>query len=498
MQRFGPIGPLGAVRRQRKLCNADLGGVTAAHFALDGNKEMEKDFAWLCSVLSVAGVRISVAETVFFAKEEAYLWVLTTKEGIFTRKSAFEESNLSASSIIQYFSQSQVLPNPVLCTAMVKGVRLQVTSERIEEAAALKGLFARCAYFQQTVDLGFAAVLYVVRAEMRGNEYQTYFTVRRNGEKDCGDMRLYCKLMVYVKVVLRAVESVRKRRVEALELEFTVGEEGKVWLLGSCGCRLGPATSSQHKGNIEKRKSERRNQGKGVEVPPIVTMKSPLPRLNTPIQFRFLTLPTFLPPQPTSNDPVPLQSLDPRPSIPSPLPQLSPKASRLSVRRPMNFYDSNFKEVLARTWARSKRWLSEDYDCIFLDLDTNVLKEEDPPSKIKRSNTLLRYSEQPSSRGKRQEGKEQEGKLRIETEKSALLRRSESLATSGHNSPTKPPTPPKRLKRHPTKSMSSIEKILALYASPRSIPRFPLKPLSTRHRKKHTLESKLLRRKRKV
>jgi len=458
---------------------------------------MEKDFAWLCSVLSAAGARISVPETVFFMKDEVYLWVLTTKEGIFTRKSPLDDSTPSAFSVLQYFLQAQTLPNAVLCTAMVKGVRLQVTSDRLEEAAALKGLFTRCAYFQQTIDLNSAPTLYVLRVELRDKEYQTSFTVRRSGEKDCGDMRLYCKLMVCVKVVLRAVESVRKRRVEELGLDFAVGEEGKVWLLGSWGCRLGPVTV-RHKAAEKKRKSEDRSKGKGnvqAEILPIVAIMSPLPRFNTPTQFRFPTLPISPPAiqPPTLIDPIPLQSPIP------PLPQLSAKTSRLSIQRPMNFYDSNFKEVLARTWARSKRLLSEDYECIFLDLDTNVLSEDDPSAKLKRSSTLLRYSELSFSRGKKtQEGKEEGGKLRIETEKSALLRHSDSLATSGRNSPTKPLTLPKRLKCRPTKSLSSIEKILALYASPRALPRFPLKPLSTRPRKEQSTALNLLGRKRKA
>jgi hypothetical protein len=454
---------------------------------------MEKDFAWLCAVLSAFGAQIFVPETVFFEKDEIDMWVFTTKEGVITKKSILDESNRSAASVLQYFSQIQTLPSTLLCTAMVKSIRLQVTPDRFEEAAALKGPFTRCSFFQQSIYLRSAPAMYLVRVELQGKEYQTYFLVRRNGEKECGDLRLYCKFTVYVKVVLRAVESVKRRRVEELGMEFGVGDEGRVWLVGCWGCRLGPSTTNTKPHRDKKREKDPPKGPLEGETTAIATISSPLPRLSTPIQFRFPSNPSV--PQFPPNDPsVPVLNADPRPSLPPPTPQSqsTSKFSRFTVKRPANFYDSNFKEVLARTWARSKRWLSEDYECIFLDLDTNVLKDDEPLPKLKRSGTLLRYSDLSASHGKTQEGKESEGKLHIDTEKSALLRRSESLATSGHNSPLKPVPPmrTKRLKHHPTKSLSSVEKILALYATPRSLPRFPLKPLSTRYRKDHSLPNK--------
>ena len=455
---------------------------------------MEKDFAWLCTVLSTFGAQIWVPETVFFEKEAIDMWVVTTKEGVVMRKSLLDDSNRSAANVLQYFSQIQALPSTLLCTAMVKSLRLQVTSDKFEEAAGLKGPFTRCSFFQQSIYLRSTPVMYIVRVELQGKEYQTYFSVRRNGEKECGDVRLYCKLTVYVKVVLRAVESVKRRRVEEIGMEFGVGDEGRVWLVGCSGCRLGASTASSHKPHRDKKREKDPSKGPlEGETTPIATISSPLPRLSTPTQFRLPSNPSV--PQFPPNDPsVPVINADPRPSLPPPTPlsQSTSKFSRLTIKRPVNFYDSNFKEVLARTWARSKRWLSEDYECIFLDLDTNVLKDDEPLPKLKRSGTLLRYSDLSASHGKTQEGKESEGKLHIDTDKSALMRRSDSLATSKHNSPLKPAPPvrTKRPKHHPTKSLSSVEKILALYATPRPLSRFPLKPLSTCYRKDHSLPHK--------
>lgn len=456
---------------------------------------MEKDFSWLCAVLTAFGAQICVPETVFFEKDAIDMWVFTTKEGIVMRKSLLDESNRSASSVLQYFSQIQAFPSPFLCTAMVKSLRLPVTYDKIEEAAGLKGAFTRCSYLQQSIYVRSTPVLYIVRVELIGKEYQTYFSVRRNGEKECGDVRLYCKLTVYVKVVLRAVESVKRRRIEEIGLEFGVGEEGRVWLIGCWGCRLGPSTTLTHKPNRDKKQEKVPSKGPLVsETTPIAAISSPLPRLSTPIQFRLTSNPSSIPQFPSNDPSIPVVNTDPRPSLlpPTPLSQSTSKFSRLTIKKPVNFYDSNFKEVLARTWARSKRWLSEDYEGIFLDLDTNVLREDEPLPKLKRSGTLLRYSDLSASHGKTQDGKESEGKLRIDVEKSALLRRSDSLATSGHNSPLKPAphVRAKRPKHHPTKSLSSVEKILALYATPRPLSRFPLKPLSTRYHKDHSLPLK--------
>lgn len=416
---------------------------------------MEKDFAWLCTVLCTAAARVSVPETLFCSKGCVFLWVFTSKDGIISRKNQTDEVISTTSSAIQYFSQVQMTSSPIICTALVKGLHLPITSDRLEEAMSLKSIFSRCSYLQQSISRQSLPIIYTLKLESQGeNVYQTSFTVYRVSERECMDQRLYCKLIVYGKVVLRAVECVRKRRVEELGLEFGVGDEGEVWLVGSQTCRLGTGIG------------EEKCRGK---------VKKGFPRLNTPAQFHSQQLSSLpLATEPSASDQSPIGFL----------PLMTARSFRQSTaKRPLNFYDSNFKEILGRTWARSKKVLSHDHEGMFLDLDACLMKEDESKIRLKRMSTILRHSDVSIFQEKTTE---RDRKLTVDTGKCPFGVRSESrLLTSEDSSPVKPT--PKRRKRRPAQSMSTLQKLLGPYVYHQ--PCLSLHPLLPRHRKAHSSTS---------
>jgi hypothetical protein len=189
--------------------------------------------------------------------------------------------------------------------------------------------------------------------------------------------------MSYVKIVLKTLEMSKKRRVERLDLEFFVSKEGEVWLCNCPICLLGPSLLSRNnplKPDISV--SPGSAKAYSPSNPLLKELKSQ-PRVCTPLQFQSSALPqassSLLSPTVTSQSrPVSKPGLNPRTNSQS-LVMLPPSSH--GKRNNTGFYHPNFIEILAKRYAKTNNWLSEDFEAIFRDMDSKLLQIEESPLK---------------------------------------------------------------------------------------------------------------------
>ena len=336
----------------------------------------DRDFAWVCATLSAVEARVAVPETVFFTKGEVALWVYASPKGVLRRRVFMDNLAPTPTQVFQHFEamHSQESPsNPTICLVSAKGSLIALTEDRLEEAKAQRGAFSRCVYVQFPLESQSPALLYAIRLDLWEGNYRCSFT-RKSTRRDCGDQRMYAKLMAYVRVVLRTLESCRKRAVERIELEFFVGENGEVWLCSCPLCQFGPSYSHmQHKSVNSLSSDDPRwidSSSKGRKLQP---------RVCTPQQFLSAANPTVWPiPPPLPSRPASKPALNPRTNSQS-LVLLPP--SRSGRLKSTGFYHPNFIEILAKGYARTNKWLSDDFEMIFRDMDSKLLKTEESPLK---------------------------------------------------------------------------------------------------------------------
>ena len=463
---------------------------------------MEKDFAWLCSLLISSSVRVPIPETVFLWKEELVLWVVSAPNGELRRVTHSEEGLSTPGEVLRHFvglRETESAPGSPICIANVKGVRLAVTDDRLEDAKCLRGVFSRCSYFQRFPDEKPAPVLYTLSVHLQGSRYTSEFRTQKNGTRNCRDQRLFYKLLVYVKMVLRTVETVRRRRVGQIGLEFYVGDEGTVWMTGCTHLRLA-ANKAAASELTEGKKSDETPKADSEANTRVLTWlsvdkktrppasKFPTLRIATPPQFESDATETQLVVSPSHEfEPQTLQPADSQHQVkssnqPSPSPTVHSRSTRPGTQWKPSFYNPHFKEILARTYAKSKNWFTSDIETVFLDMDLNLLQDEEPllPG-LKRTETLLKRSgsgplflssnpELPFSH-RRTEDSRKEIQTEMTLESKPTLRQMEEA----------PLTKPRRLKPKgkPNNPVSSLDKILALYHAQ------PTK--QGQHRKMHSL-----------
>ena len=342
----------------------------------------EKDFAWVCSTLSAAEARVPVPETVFISKGEVALWVYSSPRDVLQRR-VFQDTEVpSLAQAVQHFEamhSHEHSSNSTICLVNAKGSLITLTEDRIEEAKAQHGAFSRCSYIQQPISSQSTLLFYLIRLDLLEGKYRSSFSTRRTVTRPCSDQRIYAKLISYVKIVLKTLEMSKKRRVEQLELEFFVSKEGEVWLCNCPVCLFGPSLLSRnnpHKGDISlfpespKAYSPSNSLFKALKVQP---------RVCTPLQFQCPALPqaSLLSPIVTSQSrPVSKPGL--RTNSQS-LVMLPPSSSE--KRKNTGFYHPNFIEILAKRYAKTNNWLSEDFESIFRDMDSKLLQIEESPLK---------------------------------------------------------------------------------------------------------------------
>lgn len=338
----------------------------------------DRDFAWVCATLSSAEARVAVPETVFFSKGEVAVWVYASPKGVLRRRVFMDNTVPTPTQVFQHFEaiHSQEYPsNPTICLVSAKGSLIALTEDRLEEAKSQHGPFSRCVYVQFPVQNSVPALLYVVRLDLWEGSYRCSFWTRRTVAKDCGDQRTYAKLMAYVRVVLRTLENCKKRTVERIELEFFVGENGEVWLCGCPVCQLGPANSCVRTKSLNSISQSANSLSKGSKCQP---------RVCTPLQFLSTASPVWPVPPPLSSRPASKPALNPRTNSQSSV-QLPP--SRSGRLKNTGFYHPNFIEILAKGYARTNKWLSDDFEMIFRDMDCKLLRTEESPAKLSKTHS---------------------------------------------------------------------------------------------------------------
>lgn len=336
----------------------------------------EKDFAWVCATLSAAEARVPVPETVFISKGEVSLWIYPSPTDVLQRRLFPDTAVPSLSQAVQHFEamhSHEHLSSSTICLVNTKGSLIALTEDRIEEAKAQHGVFSRCSYIQLPISSQTTLLFYLIRLDLLEGKYRSSFSIRRTVTRPCSDQRIYAKLISYVKIVLKTLEMSRKRRVEKLELEFFVSIEGEVWLCNCPICILGPLSrNNSHKGDISLFPDNPKANSlfKGLQFQP---------RVCTPLQFQSPASPSLLSPTlPSQSRPVSKPGLNPRTNSQS-LVMLPPSSS--GKRGNTGFYHPNFIEILAKRYAKTNNWLSEDFQTIFRDMDSKLLQIEESPLK---------------------------------------------------------------------------------------------------------------------
>ena len=361
-----------------------------------------KDFSWICSTVASASAALPLYETIFLHQDEVYLWIAPSQAGI-QRKNFQEEGVSSLADALGVLKSRRDRENPQstqICTAMIKGSRVTVDEDKLEELSTPRGSLGRCTALQPAFERMDAAAIYLVRLENKDGFFASNFWQRRRGLlTPATNDRLYYKLLVYCKIIISTMVSIKRRKVASLELEFLANDRGEIWVIGAVECTLYvsvspktvPITPKQAK-NVESTPKSKR------ELKPLTAFRISTPEQllkDSDIESKDVIPPMNQPTSPaetaeTKASPV----LTPSPSLPIMLPQLvvlSSRSTRASPVRNNLFSNPHFKEIITRNYAKTHKKFADDLDQLFLDMEANYLAEEEPSPSLGFS-TRIRHS----------------------------------------------------------------------------------------------------------
>ena len=357
----------------------------------------DRDFSWVCAALSAVEARVSVPETVFFSKGEVALWV-QTQQGQVKRRAFNDSSQPTVSQVFQYFDtlHSQELPaSPTICLVRAKGTRIALTLDRLDEAKSQHGAFSRCVYVQQPLFDSPASLIHVIRLELSEGKYRSSFFTRRIDTKDCTDQRLFAKLMAFVRIIVKTLEECKRRRVVQVEFEFFVHANGEIWLIGCPGCKLSPSQFTRNTRITRKNEKTDLQTDRYSSNPPDSTLLKVQPRICTPQQFLSqMTAPAnslpFISATSAESRPVSKPALNPRTNSQT---SVGLPSSRNTKRNNMSVFNANFIEMIAKGYAKSKNLMSDDFEAIFRDMDTQFLSVDESGIKARKRSSRRHDSE---------------------------------------------------------------------------------------------------------
>ena len=333
----------------------------------------EKDFCWLCSVLTANYARVPVVESVFLVKEEIVMWVYSTKSGKIKKKSIVDLPDKSAVFALNHFiSRHKDLStgSDLICTLSYKNSRVAVDWDKVEESGVLQAILARSSVIQNAFEDVYSPPVYEVGMEWTEGKYVTSFQVKRsNATVPVFAPRLWYKILSLLKVILRLIERTKHRLVTHLTAEFLLSPStGDVYLYGCQTLKISdsPWETQKKTGNY---------------------------RIGTPLGI---------------GDPVETQESKDgvvcvvKETLESPaasgfLPKL-----RKSGSPPSGYENANFRELLALNYAKTRPGFQyQSFDTVFRRLDEECqgeLEEEAkkteqefklPPSLIRRASRLI-------------------------------------------------------------------------------------------------------------
>lgn len=351
-----------------------------------------KDYSWVCSTLVSCGSILPVHETIFLHKDEVTLWVAPSPQGSIQRISFQDEGVLSiadALSTLKSRHDRDNQPSSTLCWATVKGVRVAVDAEKVTEWSYPRGSLGRCSALQPPIERMEATAFYVLRLEEKNGGFDSSFSQRRRGILHTAtNARLYYKLLIYSKIVIAAILSLKRRKVATLELEFLVSDSGNIWIIGAGECTLYPVTGVKTVPTTPK-------PSKSAE-PQLKTKRDLVPitafRVSTPEQLHQETESSTMTASENQQSPVPMETGEakaaPAPTvnaikdqlpliITSPVP-LSIRSPRISPYHSALFSNPYFKEIITRTYAKTHRKFTSNLEEVFRDMEANYLAYDEP------------------------------------------------------------------------------------------------------------------------
>lgn len=375
-----------------------------------------KDWAWICSALASSSAALPLFETIFLHQDEVTLWIApSASQASIQRKNFQEESVLTLADALNAFKARRDRDNPQsaqICTAVIKGMRVAVDNDKLVELSSPRGSLGRCSALQPAFERAETAAFYVVKLEESDGFFASHFWQRRKGLlRPATNDRLYYKLLVYSKIIISAVFTIKRRKIASLELEFFANDRGEIWVIGATECALYGSVSPKTVPSTPK-------PGKPPEfLPKTKRDLKPLTafRIATPEQLLkdsdSESKDTVSPvPHPASPSETGETKASPTPTpgggISVLLPQLITTSSR-SVRgsppRSSLFSNPHFKEIITRNYAKSQRKFADDLDQLFLDMEAHYLADDEPlPSPVfstrmrHSSSTLFPHANEPS------------------------------------------------------------------------------------------------------
>jgi len=358
-----------------------------SHSILMAAETEAKDFAWLCSILTSSSTAVPLFETIFLHQDEVTLWIApSASPGSTQRRNFQEESVLTLADALNTFKSRRDRDNPQsaqICTAVIKGMRVAVDNDKLVELSSPRGSLGRCTALQPAFDRVETAAFYVVKLEETDGFFVSHFWQRRKGLlHPATNDRLYYKLLVYSKIIISAVFTLKRRKVASLELEFLANDRGEIWVLGALECALHGTASPKTPMSVKTMEVMQKTK---KDLKPLTAF-----RISTPEQLlkdsdseSKDTIPPV--PQPASPTETGETKISPTPTPRGGKAGLLPQLitiSSMSVRgsppRSSLFSNPHFKEIITRSYAKSQRKFADDLDQLFLDMEANYLAEDEP------------------------------------------------------------------------------------------------------------------------
>ena len=302
----------------------------------------EKDLAWLCTLLASAHAKIPLLESVFVLKDEIVQWVYSTKSGKVKRRNIAELHDKSAIAALNYFvsmRRSVYSSSEVVCTLIMKGGRVPVDWDKVEEPAVVTALVARCMAIQNVLEDTYSPPIYEVTLTLQDSEYLSSFLLKRpSSSEPVSSPRLWYKVLSLVKFTLRLIERSKRKLVIRITLEFLLSNTtGEVYL---CGC---PGLT------VVKIVGKRKGNGENY-------------RFGTPVGVREGGFEGE-----TEGSKEEIERFTPSGF----LPKLHRGTSSVS-----GFENANFRELLALNYAKNKpKFQFQSFDAVFRKIDEDFLRE---------------------------------------------------------------------------------------------------------------------------
>ena len=334
----------------------------------------EKDFFWLCSHLTTTPMPLPFIETIFLTKDEVTLWVFPTGTGSLQKRNFTEEAVSFVQDAIGYFKakrERETTGVGPVCVANVKGVRMIVDDDKVEEIISSYGTLGRSGYLQAPTDRLDFSSLYVVSLEAKDDQFISNFFIRKKTLHPAHNSRLFYKLLVFSKMLISALEVGKRKKVAALEIEFTVNDREDIWISGCGACKLisiHPVKSANP--------SPKPVKGTEATKPKREMKALASVRVCTPLQLL----------RDSDSDLVP-EAAKPAQSLPAadpsrgglPMGGMGAMATRAMKTPPVRgpFYNQNFREIIAKAYAKTRKRVALDIEEIFGDMDASFLKDDE-------------------------------------------------------------------------------------------------------------------------